>query len=80
MKNTLFAVVGLFVLFLMPAFFSTSSASLKEVPRASISLKEALGQTLFIGFEGKEMNQELEALIKKLQPGGMLLLGKTQLA
>lgn len=39
-----------------------------------LTLEQKVGQMFIIGFEGKEINQELETLIKHLHPGGVLLL------
>jgi len=74
MMKTFFAFVGFIVLVGLPALFSMSQASSRELDTQLLSLKEALGQTLLIGFEGKEMNPQLETLMKKMQPGGVLLL------
>jgi len=91
MKSAIFVFVGFVALVGLPAFFSMLQASSHELeaqplslPQASsheldaqpLSLKEALGQTLLIGFKGKEMNPDLETVIKRMQPGGVLLLGR----
>ena len=74
MKSILFALIGILVLVGFPTFFSTTPVSSHELVSERLSLKEALGQTLLVGFEGKEMNPELETLVKRMQPGGVLLL------
>lgn len=75
MKSILFAAAGILILVFMPTFL-TVPAFFHEPALHQLSLKEALGQTLLIGFEGKEMSAELETLMKKIQPGGVLLLGR----
>jgi len=44
-------------------------------PPEKLSLQEAVGQTLLIGFEGTTLTPELKLLIERLHPGGVLLLG-----
>ena len=41
-----------------------------------LSLKDALGQVLIIGFDGTEVTPDLERLIKDIHPGGVLLLSR----
>jgi len=43
---------------------------------AEIYSRDALGQTLLIGFEGTEITPELAELIVEIRPGGILLLGR----
>lgn len=43
-------------------------------PFSDSSLKDALGQTLLIGFEGTELTPELLYLMHEIRPGGVLLL------
>ncbi len=40
-----------------------------------LSLKQRIGQLFVIGFEGKELTENIKLTIKKLHPGGILLLG-----
>jgi len=80
MKGAFFVGIGLVVLVGASAFFlmvpSSPAPFFAEVAPKSLSLREAVGQTLLIGFEGREMNPELKGLIKKFQPGGVLLLAR----
>lgn len=39
-----------------------------------LNLEQKVGQLFIVGFKGKEINQQLEAFIKDLHPGGLLLL------
>lgn len=45
-------------------------------PPRTLSPQQALGQVLMIGFEGTSVTPELENLMKRLSPGGVLLLSK----
>ena len=76
MRSILFVVIGAIVLVGLPTFFSTMQTASYVRETESLSLREALGQTLLIGFEGKEMNPELETFMRKVQPGGVLLLAR----
>lgn len=69
-------VMGVSLLVGVPTLFLMSQASPSSPIAESISLKEAMGQTLLIGFEGTEMNPQLETLMRKTQPGGVILLGR----
>lgn len=71
-----FTFLLILILAALPAFFSILPVSPEKFENETLSLKEALGQTLLIGFEGKVMTPELETLIKKIQPGGVLLLAR----
>jgi len=68
-----FALVGLVVLFL-----NVSSQALDKVEdvELKLSLERAAGQVLLMGFEGTIYAPKLEALMRKIQPGGILLLGR----
>jgi len=59
---------------LQSAPLSTSSDLFKPPP--VLSLQQKLGQVLMIGLEGTEITPELEDFMKRLQPGGVLLLSK----
>ena len=41
-----------------------------------LTLEQKIGQILIIGFEGKTLTPQLENLIKKIHPGGVLLLSR----
>ncbi len=43
---------------------------------AQFTLEQKVGQLFIIGFDGKKVNKELENLMEKIQPGGVLLLEK----
>ena len=45
-------------------------------PPQNLSLEQAIGQVLLIGFEGTYLTPELEELMKRLRPGGVLLLAR----
>ncbi|GEM_PF-730690 len=45
-------------------------------PPPTLSPQQALGQVLMIGFEGTSVTPELENFMKRLSPGGVLLLSK----
>lgn len=45
-------------------------------PTKSLSLEQKVGQLFIIGFEGKTATPELKDIIKKIHPGGLLLLGR----
>jgi len=42
----------------------------------NLSLDQKVGQLFIVGFEGKEMNPQLEAFLKTIKPGGVLLLAR----
>src|ERR1043166_4601770 len=42
----------------------------------SLSLEEQIGQFLFIGLPGTELNQETRDLVNEVQPGGVILFGR----
>src|ERR1041385_1759533 len=42
----------------------------------SLSLEEQIGQFLFIGLPGTELNQETRDLVDEVQPGGVILFGR----
>ncbi|MBI2113027.1 MAG: hypothetical protein HYT50_00390, partial [Candidatus Wildermuthbacteria bacterium] len=72
MKLVLFVLIVIF-LGLGIFFFAISSPISQNV--SQLSLQEALGQMVIIGFEGTAMNPELESLMREVKPGGVLLLG-----
>ena len=45
-------------------------------PPRDLSFQQTLGQVLMIGFEGTSLTPELQDLMKRLSPGGVLLLSK----
>jgi len=47
-----------------------------ESPPSSLSFEQAVGQVLMIGFNDATLTPELKELIKRLQPGGVLLLSR----
>jgi len=55
---------------------SIQDSDVFKPPPASLSLEQAMGQILMIGFQEADVNQELEDLMKRLRPGGVLLLSK----
>ncbi|MCH7604474.1 glycoside hydrolase family 3 protein [Patescibacteria group bacterium] len=55
---------------------ATTQGGGEEEKVVEISLRDALGQTLLIGFEGTEVTPELAELIVEIRPGGILLLGR----
>ncbi len=73
MKLVLFVLIVIF-LGLGIFFFAISSPISQNV--SQLSLQEALGQMVIIGFEGTAMNPELESLMREVKPGGVLLLGR----
>lgn len=56
-------------------FFFESEPQTQPEPEV-LSLKDALGQMLIIGFDGIEVTPALEELIKDIHPGGVLLLSR----
>ena len=68
-----FVVVGLGVLFL-----NVPSQTIDKVRDAKpkLSLEQAVGQLLLMGFEASTYTLKLKALMQKIQPGGILLLGR----
>ena len=55
---------------------SIQDSDVFKPPPASLSLEQAVGQILMIGFKEADVTQELEDLMKRLRPGGVLLLSK----
>lgn len=45
-------------------------------PPPVLSAEQEIGQTLLVGFEGSTLTPELEDFMKRLQPGGVLLLSR----
>jgi beta-N-acetylhexosaminidase len=45
-------------------------------PPPSLSFQEAVGQVLMIGFNDSELTPELKDIMRRLQPGGVLLLSR----
>lgn len=43
---------------------------------SKLSLDQKIGQMFMVGFEEKEITSEIEAFIKEIHPGGVLLLGR----
>ena len=74
MKRILFLLVGLGILF----GFAWHIFSPKEIKviKEEISFKQAVGQVLLIGFKGTVATSKLKTLMQKIQPGGILLLGR----
>lgn len=74
MKRTLFAIAGMAILagFSLLVLRSEKAGNDKE----ELTLEQAAGQILLMGFEGNNLTPELEALMQKLRPGGILLLGR----
>ena len=56
------------------SFSPVASADFEEPEE--IALEKKIGQLFIIGIEGKEPSREMEELIKEVQPGGVLLLGR----
>jgi len=66
-------LVGFFVMYSFfeePERVSFSEPSVLE----RLTLDQKIGQLFIIGFEGKAMNSEIEALLEEIHPGGVLLL------
>ncbi|HCM36651.1 MAG: hypothetical protein A3J30_03720 [Candidatus Wildermuthbacteria bacterium RIFCSPLOWO2_02_FULL_47_9c] len=59
---------------LLSALESSDANTFKPPP--PLSLQQALGQVLMIGFPDATLTQELKDTIKRLQPGGVLLLSR----
>jgi beta-N-acetylhexosaminidase len=76
MKWALFAVAGFALFGSTLAFFSREPSFFHESAQESFSLKEAVGQVLLIGVAGGEMTDETKALMRKIRPGGVLILGR----
>lgn len=80
------ALIGLFILGLLTLTIREFSLREKEgqdgvlrtknPPKNKLGLEEKVGQLFIIGFEGKVISPELENLIKKIHPGGILLLSR----
>lgn len=56
--------------------FASLQGSHPFKPPPSLSLEQAVGQVLMIGFDDATLTPELEDLLKRLRPGGVLLLSK----
>ncbi|MCH7828301.1 glycoside hydrolase family 3 protein [Patescibacteria group bacterium] len=72
MRRILFLLAGLATLagFSFLVFPSEKMGDDEE----ELSLERAVGQVLLMGFEGTILTPKLEALMRKIQPGGVLLL------
>jgi len=77
---TIFILTGSFIVykssFKIPEINSPANYLPSEAERKlnQLTLEQKIGQLFIIGFEGKVLNSEIENLIKKLHPGGILLL------
>jgi beta-N-acetylhexosaminidase len=78
----LFAInCAVFFVFSLPVFLSfekpVQAVELVVVEeKQQLTLEQALGQMMIIGFEGTEMTPELESQLQEIKPGGVLLLGR----
>jgi len=43
---------------------------------STVSMEDKVGQLFMIGFQGKTMTSETEALIRTIRPGGVILFGR----
>jgi len=61
---------------LSPEESPPSSVGKEEEILRNLTLEQKIGQLFLIGFEGKTLTPQLENLIKKIHPGGVLLLSR----
>ena len=82
LKIIILTVLGISIIFflcqkiLSPEESPPSSAGQKEEILKNLTLEQKIGQLFLIGFEGKTLTPQLENLIKKIHPGGVLLLSR----
>jgi len=72
--SSIFIFILSFVLLNM--FGSCPDAVCEQGDLCSLNMEQKVGQLFIIGIDGTEMDEEMEAIIKDLHPGGVLLLGK----
>jgi beta-N-acetylhexosaminidase len=80
--------LALFLLNFKTSSFINLPAQLKPLPPSfskntflpdfikNLSFDQKVGQLFIVGFEGKEINPQLEAFLKIIKPGGVLLLAR----
>ena len=75
-QGIVYALVDKYLIF--ASSFEAAKAAIEALqpPPRALSLQQALGQVLMIGFEGTTVTPELQDLMKRLSPGGVLLLSK----
>ena len=57
--------------------FGLSDSIPKVIPPASLlSLKQAVGQMLMVGFDGEHIDQEVQTMLKQIGPGGVVLFDR----
>lgn len=76
MKYILPFVLVTAVVLVGAVLFFVQSEPQVQVEEETVSLKDALGQMLIIGFDGTEVTPDLKRLIKDIHPGGVLLLAR----
>jgi len=59
-----------------PQVLATITQTQDSSPPSSLSLEQAIGQILMIGFNDATLTPELEQLMERLRPGGVLLLSR----
>ncbi len=72
--SSIFLFIVSFVLLNMFGFCPNASCEVGDL--CSLTLEQEVGQVFIIGIDGTEVDEEMEAIIKDLHPGGVLLLGK----
>ena len=72
--SSIFIFILSFVLLNM--FGSCPNTTCERGDLCSLSAEQKVGQLFVIGIDGTEIDDEMEAIIKDLHPGGVLLLGK----
>ena len=89
MKKVILLIIILIIVFVSLGVFLNNqktgglnmSVDFKELDESEeilnrLSVDQKVGQIFMIGFEGTEMNEEIESLIKEVHPGAILLLGR----
>ena len=78
--SSLIIAMALLAIVLMFYLFSNSEDIVKLsdnflLSKLSLDLEQKIGQLFVIGFEGKELTEDIKSMVKELHPGGILLLG-----
>ena len=69
-------IMAIFVLLLALAGLACGSADDSESSSDDLTLKQAVGQMLLIGFRGTALDDSTAAVLREIQPGGVLLFDR----
>lgn len=68
--------VGLVLLFLLAALAPACQLFSSRDAAASLTLEQAVGQMLLVGFRGTTVDEPTAAMLREIQPGGLILFDR----